>query len=504
MIPLWLLLLLLPQYSSAGEVPYATHAYRGPPPAQSQAGAGVVAEMHPQAPEYYRVRKGDTLERISHLRRVRVSTLVENNGLRPPYVLYPGEYLCIRRCPRKEQVNEQTKRNLRYYRVREGDSLGVIARRLGISSSLIIRRNGLRPPYLLRIGQRLCVDRKRDCEPRHDASAGERGEERKKAVDRYVVRPGDSLRRIAARHGLNYKDIARWNGIEPPYTIYVGQVLRFYQSAKKQRLEDGAVRLPNRRYRVRRYETLDYLSNRFSIPEQTLIELNHLKKPYKLKSGQILCLDNPAPCLSQVHIVVKGETLEQIAQLYDIEISRLVELNMLDPPYRVFPDQRICLQKRYPCEGAQRMNGLPKDWMPRLDWPLANDHEIVQPFGRRAGRMHEGVDISAIEGTPVLAAADGKVIFSGEKFDNKDKHASGYGKFIIIEHPNHVFTIYAHNSRNLVFSGRMVHQGDVIAKSGASGRARRPVLHFELRKGDVPIDPLPYLPKREAIIYEQR
>ncbi len=493
-IPLILLIhLIISTVAQADDLPRTTHPYRSghvAPPAP------VASPVRHHLRDDYRVRPGDNLERIAHRQRLPIAQLIANNHLHPPYILQPGQYLCLRHCTHLHPAPKQQIPH-RYYRVHPGDSVERIAKRLGIKSSLIIRNNNLHPPYTLHPGQRLCIDRRHHCGHNDHQQADT-------AKESYTVKAGDNLHRIAARYGLSYKDIASWNNIQPPYIIHVGQRLYFHQKTRKQSPAEGSVKQPNRRYRVRKYETLDYLANRFEMPEKRLIELNHLKKPYKLKPGQILCLDNPAPCLSQVHIVVKGETLKLIAQLYDIDINQLVKLNMIEPPYKVFPDQRICLQKTYPCEGAERVNTtLPDDWMPRLDWPLANDHKVLVPFGRRAGRMHDGIDIAAIRGTPVLAAAKGRVIFSGERFSNKDKHESAYGKFIVIEHPNHIFTIYAHNSRNLVYSGKRVEQGDVIAKSGDSGRTHRPVLHFELRKGKTPIDPLPYLPKRETdIIYE--
>jgi len=73
---------------------------------------------------------------------------------------------------------------------------------------------------------------------------------------------------------------------------------------------------------------------------------------------------------------------------------------------------------------------------------------------------------------------------------------SGYGKLVIVRHSGNVFTAYAHNQRNLVRKGDRVRSGDVIARVGSSGRATGPHLHFEVRRGSTPVDPLAYLPKR--------
>ncbi|RME84755.1 MAG: M23 family metallopeptidase, partial [Zetaproteobacteria bacterium] len=121
----------------------------------------------------------------------------------------------------------------------------------------------------------------------------------------------------------------------------------------------------------------------------------------------------------------------------------------------------------------------------RLIWPVRG--KITSGFGRRHGRVHDGIDIAAPRGTKVRAAASGVVVYA-------DHRLSGYGNMVIIRHPGEIFTAYAHNARNLVRKGDHVRQGQVIATVGASGRASGPHLHFEVRIGAQPVDPLAYLP----------
>ena len=86
---------------------------------------------------------------------------------------------------------------------------------------------------------------------------------------------------------------------------------------------------------------------------------------------------------------------------------------------------------------------------------------------------------------PILSAADGTVVFSGWR--------SGYGRTIVIQHNRRLKTVYAHNSRNLVRKGEKVRQGQVIALVGSSGRSTGPHLHFEVRNGSGPQNPLNYI-----------
>jgi lipoprotein NlpD len=124
----------------------------------------------------------------------------------------------------------------------------------------------------------------------------------------------------------------------------------------------------------------------------------------------------------------------------------------------------------------------------RFIWPVAG--KITASFNAKettGKRRHDGVDISALTGTVVRAADSGKVVYS----DNKMR---GYGNLIIIEHHDNFFTIYAHNEENLVKEEVFVNQGDAIAKVGKTGSATGPHLHFEIRKGSTPLDPMLFLP----------
>ncbi|WP_295405477.1 M23 family metallopeptidase [uncultured Thiocystis sp.] len=123
-------------------------------------------------------------------------------------------------------------------------------------------------------------------------------------------------------------------------------------------------------------------------------------------------------------------------------------------------------------------------------WPVRSGY-ITSRFGFRIHPtknvriFHEGVDIASPRGTPILAAADGVVTFSGRR--------NGYGQVIDIRHRDGLVTRYAHNHKNLVQEGQMVGQGQKIATVGSTGVATGPHLHFEVRKGGKAVNPMPYL-----------
>jgi lipoprotein NlpD len=121
----------------------------------------------------------------------------------------------------------------------------------------------------------------------------------------------------------------------------------------------------------------------------------------------------------------------------------------------------------------------------RFSWPVRG--KLIQPFSGTSSAPHDGIDIGNTPGSPILAAADGKVIFSDR--------LSSYGNVIIVEHSGGFTTVYAHNERNLVRKGARIRRGERIAILGASGRARSPHLHFEVRKENIARNPLYYLPR---------
>jgi murein DD-endopeptidase MepM/ murein hydrolase activator NlpD len=118
-----------------------------------------------------------------------------------------------------------------------------------------------------------------------------------------------------------------------------------------------------------------------------------------------------------------------------------------------------------------------------LRWPVSG--VLTSPFGMRWGRMHQGIDIAAPSGTPIVAAAGGTVFFSGEM--------AGYGNVILIDHGNGLVTVYAHQSRLGVGNGAWVSAGQTIGYVGSTGHSTGPHLHFETRVNGTAVDPMRYL-----------
>lgn len=123
--------------------------------------------------------------------------------------------------------------------------------------------------------------------------------------------------------------------------------------------------------------------------------------------------------------------------------------------------------------------------LPTFRWPVRG--KVITSYGAKTnGKSNDGINVAVPEGTPVKAAEDGVVAYSGNEL-------KGYGNLVLVRHSNGYVTAYAHASELLVKRGDPIKRGQVIAKSGQSGEVASPQLHFEIRKGSSPVDPLQFL-----------
>ncbi|MBB2930288.1 peptidoglycan DD-metalloendopeptidase family protein [Paraburkholderia silvatlantica] len=205
--------------------------------------------------------------------------------------------------------------------------------------------------------------------------------------------------------------------------------------------------------------------------------------------------------------VRRGDTLQRIAQKHSVSVRDLAAWNHLKPnghlragqSIKLVSKQTITVQVAAPPAGGATANSTASAAantagsrqvaaeMARhansvaLVWPAHG--RVVEPFAPGATR---GIEIAGKAGDPVIAAADGKVMYAGTGLNE-------YGSLIIVQHNKDFLTAYSHNRRLLVKTGDMVHQGQQIAEMGSENNDRVAVL-FEVRRDGKPVDPMPYLP----------
>lgn len=270
------------------------------------------------------------------------------------------------------------------------------------------------------------------------------------------------------------------------------------------------------------------LSDDLNLNPATVAELNELPKTSSFKKGQWVVLPQASkrlfalssyldasksqdsaplmapPSLADVVKVSSGDSLASIAERHGLSLGELRKLNPGVNLARLVVGSQLRVAKAAPgallairptmSGGASwpALPSLPGGGLNQFQgylWPTKG--VFTSGYGWRWGRMHKGIDIANNVGTPIVAAKDGIVVYSG--------WSSGYGYLVELTHGDGTSTRYAHNSRLLVRKGQIVPQGQTISLMGSTGRSTGPHLHFEIRRaGGAAVDPMSLLPSRRA------
>src|SRR6266576_3231569 len=297
-------------------------------------------------------------------------------------------------------------------------------------------------------------------------------------------------------------------------------------------------------------DTLDTLSRRYNVSPAAILQANGYKGPRTLSPGQQLIIPRQTavgavPALAApaskpvavaaapaVHVVNPGDTLLSVARRNHVPLSELARANSLEPTAKLRLGMKLTVPgaktaavapAAQPAVAAQPVaavapatkmaaaGGPPQSArlaqatatvedaavatpvkateatgaLPTFRWPVRG--KVITSYGAKTnGKSNDGINLAVPEGTPVKAAEDGVVAYSGNEL-------KGYGNLVLVRHSNGYVTAYAHASELMVKRGETIKRGQVIAKSGQSGEVGSPQLHFEIRKGSAPVDPLQFL-----------
>ena len=293
--------------------------------------------------------------------------------------------------------------------------------------------------------------------------------------------------------------------------------------------ERPRVATSNETIEVQPGDTLHGIARRHGVPIGALIEVNGLGDGAALKPGQRLLLPAAATARASAsehaasppagwegqHTLQVGESLYAVARQYRVELAELSRVNGIADPTKVRAGTLLSVPRS---GAAPQPPSPPAEVGPRappLQPPITNQPEVVKtaalgnraddasapldkfrwpargrviaPFGTRPDGTHnDGINIAVPLGTEIHAAESGRVAYAGNEL-------KGYGNLVLIRHDGGWVSAYAHADQILVKRDEVVRRGQVIAHAGKTGSVDQPQLHFELRQGAKPVDPLPHL-----------
>jgi len=316
----------------------------------------------------------------------------------------------------------------------------------------------------------------------------------------YTVKKGDTLYSIAWRYEKDYRQVARFNNISPPYAIFPGQRLHMQAADKNGTTTDEVrpqvltepdtgqaivieepvpaadvvppvivstkdVTKKASHTTVQKNDTLYSIARREGYSHHQLARWNHLRSPYILKPGQSLRLSPTTRSLGT------PSTTQASTQPVSIAPVKPLTRPLINNPIKSKPLVTPLSKKPLPVK------------VDRWHWPVTG--KIVKTY-KANEPSRKGIGISGKSGQSVKAAAGGTVVYSGNGLIN-------YGNLVIIKHSHSFLSAYAYNQSLLVKEGDSVKRGQSIAKMGQVNS--RPQLHFEIRRNGKPVNPLHYLPK---------
>lgn len=277
------------------------------------------------------------------------------------------------------------------------------------------------------------------------------------AAATYVVKRGDTLYSVALEHGVDYRDVARWNRLDDPSRIRVGQSLRLRAPDEAQTAGAPVQTAPGVQVGVAR--------------QAGGIETRAIGAgPGAASAAQGDGLMRTAP--KALRLPYSRENLALLNQASPASASPAAAS---PAPVAAADPKRAAAPAPGPAATEREAGGI------EFMWPARG--KLLAGFSESNSK---GVDIAGQPGDPVVAAAPGRVMYTGTGI-------RGYGKLIVIKHDEGYNSVYAHNREILVKEGQTVARGERIAELGDTD-SDKPKLHFEIRKSGKPVDPMKYLP----------
>ena len=297
-----------------------------------------------------------------------------------------------------------------------------------------------------------------------------------------TVQRGDTIASIAHKHHVPVAVITQANGIRPGSPLPPGQRLvipRYHPGAEP---HVASAPTPSGVHVVAAGENLSSIAHHYHKPRAAIAKANNLAPDAKLRIGQRLAIPGLKPAVAAAPAkpapVALGPRPAEPKGAAAAPPKQRVAANEPAANARVLTPTEPTIETE---SGA----GEAAPGSPTFRWPVRG--RIIGGFGAHNGQQNDGIDLSVPEGTSVKAADDGVVAYAGNEL-------KGYGNLVLVRHQNGYVTAYAHASELMVKRGDPVKRGQIIARSGQTGNVNAPQLHFEIRKGKMPVDPTQFLP----------
>jgi murein DD-endopeptidase MepM/ murein hydrolase activator NlpD len=299
-----------------------------------------------------------------------------------------------------------------------------------------------------------------------------------------IVGTSDTLEGLSRRYGVSTAEILKANGYRGPRQLQPGQRLIIPKHAS---VADPAAKpaaatatAASSIHYVNRGDTLMNIARRNHIPVGELARANGLQPSTKLKTGMKITVPTKVAVASAQPVVAPAAPPATAAPTPAVHAAAAPEGPVQKVNLAVATATPEAAVVKPSMKAAETTGALPT-----FRWPVRG--RVITAYGARTnGKSNDGINVAVPEGTPVKAAEDGVVAYAGNEL-------KGYGNLVLVRHSNGYVTAYAHANELLVKRGDSIKRGQVIAKSGQSGEAGSPQLHFEIRKGSTPVDPLNFL-----------
>jgi murein DD-endopeptidase MepM/ murein hydrolase activator NlpD len=310
-----------------------------------------------------------------------------------------------------------------------------------------------------------------------------------------IVGTSDTLDLLAKRYNVSAAAILQANGYKGPRMLSPGQQLIIPKQtavaaaapalAPAASKPVAAAAAPPSVHIVNRGDTLMSIARRNNVPVAELAKANNLDQSAKLSLGMKLTVPGSrsaaAAPVAQPIVAAPAQPVAPVAA----PATKMASAGGPPQSARLASATTNVVEEKPVVEAASVKSSEATGALPTFRWPVRG--KVITSYGAKTnGKSNDGINLAVPEGTPVKAAEDGVVAYSGNEL-------KGYGNLVLVRHSNGYVTAYAHASELMVKRGDTIKRGQIIAKSGQSGEVGSPQLHFEIRKGSSPVDPLQFL-----------